>query len=164
MDAKFIQFWSDFIQQTANSQQGPDDLTGWMSGVGIPDEFMAMFKKSYGLDQISVEAPEYSTLFESALKEFDHSLTNFYSMLDVVPKKDYLDLEKKYKMLKRKAADLGDVVAHLKLLFKTNPPNVEEGIGSMNKMLKSQNKLFLKMMDNLGEFYGITKDSDSEKK
>jgi hypothetical protein len=83
-------------------------------------------------------------------------------MLDVVPKQDFLDLEKKYKALKRKAADLEEVVAHLKLLFKTSTPNIEEGVGSMNKMLKSQNEHFLKMMDNLGEFYGITKDKDSE--
>ena len=164
MDAKFFQFWNDYIQQTAKSQVGPDYLAGWMSGAGIPDEFMTMFKKSYGLDQMSADAPEYSKLFESALKEFNHSLTNFYSMLDVVPKKDYLELEKKYKLLKKKVAELESVAAHLKLLFKTSTPNVEEGIGSLNNMLKSQNEHFLKMMENLGEFYGITKDTDSEKK
>ncbi len=164
MDAKFFQFWNDYIQQAPNSQVGPGDLTGWMSGAGIPDEFMAMFKKSYGLDQMSADTPEYSTLFESALKEFNHSLTNYYAMLDVVPKKDYQELEKKYKLLKRKVADLEEAVAHLKLLFKTSTPNVEEGVGSLNKMLRSQNEHFLKMMDNLGEFYGITKDTDSEKK
>lgn len=165
MDAKFFQFWNDFIQKkSGNSQLGADDLTRWLSGAGIPDEFMAMFKKSYGLDQMSADTPEYSALFESALKEFNHSLTNFYSILDVVPKIDYLELEKKYKLLKQKAADLEEVVTHLKLLLKTNMPNIEEGVGSLNNMLKSQNEHFLKMMDNLGEFYGITKDTDSEKK
>jgi hypothetical protein len=164
MDIKFFQFWNDFIQQASKSQAEPDYLAGWMSGAGIPDEYMAMFKKSYGLDHMSADAPEYSKLFESALKEFNHSLTNFYSMLDVVPKKDYLELEKKYKLLERKVADLEEVVNHLKLLFKTGTPNAEEGIGSLNNMLKSQNEHFLKMMENLGEFYGITKDADSEKK
>ncbi|MDA3896913.1 MAG: hypothetical protein PF482_12300 [Desulfobacteraceae bacterium] len=67
-------------------------------------------------------------------------------------------------MLKSKVADLEEVAAHLNLLFKTNPPSVEEGIGSINKMLKLQNEFFLKLMDNLGEFYGISKDSGSEKK
>jgi len=164
MDAKFIQFWSDFIQQTGNSQVGAGDLTGWISGAGIPDEFMTMFKKSYGLDQMTVDTPEYSTLLESALKEFNHSLSNFFSILYVVPKKDYLELDKKYKLLKRKVADLEEAMVHLKLLFKTSTPNIEEGVGSLNKMLRSQNEHFLKMMDNLGEFYGITKDTDSEKK
>jgi len=163
MDAKFFQFWNDFIQQSASSQLGPEALTGWMTGTGIPDELMAMFKKSYGLDQMSVDTPEYSTLFESSLKEFNHSLTKLYSLLDVVPKKDFLDLEKKYKEMKRKVENLEEVVSHLKLLFKTSTPNVEEGIGSLNKMLKSQNEHFLKMMENLGEFYGIPKNKDSEK-
>lgn len=164
MDAKFIQFWSDFIQQTGNSQVGAGNLAGWMSGAGIPDEFMTMFTKSYGLDQMSADTPEYSALFESALKEFNHSLTNFYSILDVVPKKDYLELEEKYKLLKIKVADMEEAMVHLKLLFKTSTPNIEEGVGSLNKMLRSQNEHFLKMMDNLGEFYGIAKDTDSEKK
>jgi uncharacterized protein YjgD (DUF1641 family) len=164
MDAKFFQFWNDFIQHTGSSPVGPNNLTGWMSGAGIPDEFMTMFKKSYGLDHLAMDAPEYSALYESALKEFNHSLSNFHMMLDVVPKHDFLDLEKKYKALKMKVSDLEEVVAHLKLLFKTSTPNVEEGIGSMNKMLKSQNEHFLKMMENLGEFYGITKDKDPEEK
>jgi hypothetical protein len=164
MDANFFQFWNDFIQQAKSGQVRTNDVAGWMNGTGIPDELMEMFKKSYGLDHMSDATPEYSALFESALKDFNHSLTNFYSILDVVSKQDYLDLEKKYNALKRKVSNLEEVVTHLKLLFKTSTPNVEEGIGSMNKMLKSQNEHFLKMMGNLGEFYGITKDTDSEKK
>jgi len=98
MDAKFYQFWFDFIKQTANSQMSSNDFTGWIRqspGVtDIPDELMVMFKKYYGLDQISADAPDYSKLFESALKKFNNSLTNLHSILDVVPKQDFLDLEK----------------------------------------------------------------------
>lgn len=170
MDAKFYQFWSDFIKQAAEGQGNFKDFTGWMRQgphvndmPGIPDEMMAMFKKYYGLDQMSADAPDYSTLFESSLKEFNDSLANLYSILEVVPKKDYLDLEKKYNALKKKAADLEEAVRQLKLLFKTSTPDVDEGIGSMNQMLKTQNENFLKMMDSLAGFYGISKDKEADK-
>jgi len=65
--------------------------------------------------------------------------------------------------LKRKVADLEEGLKHLKLLFKTSQPNVEEGIGSLNQMLKNQNEQFLKMMDNFAEFYGISEDKDGDK-
>ncbi len=166
MDAKFYQFWEDFFKHAVGGQVAPDVLTGWsrLGGSAMPDELMAMFKKYYGLDQMSAEAPDYSILFESALKEFNQSLTNLYAILDVVPKQDYVDLEKKCKALERKVADLEGVIMQLKLLFKTNPPNIGEGIGSLNQMLKSQNEQFLKMMDNLAGFYGISKDTDTDKK
>jgi len=164
MDAKFYKFWEDFIKQAGSSQINLTDFSDWMQqGKDPSDELMKMFKKTYGLDQVSADAPDYSSLFESALREFNDSLENFYSMLDVVPRKDYEALEKKYKVLEEKLADLEAVIAQLKLLFKTNPPNVEEGINSLNKMLKSQNQNFLKMMDSLAGFYGITKDKDKDK-
>ena len=163
MDAKFYKFWGDFIKHAGSSQINLNDFSGWMQqGTNPSDELMKMFKKTYGLDHVSADSPDYSKLFESALKEFNHSLENFYTMLDVVPRKEYTALEKKYKALKEKLADLEMVIAQLKLLFKTNSPNVEEGIGSLNKMLKSQNENFLKMMDSLAGFYGITKDKDKD--
>ncbi len=169
MDTKFYQFWNDFIKQAANGQMSSTDFTGWMRhGPDVteipdtPDKLTAMFKKYYGLDQMPADAPDYSAMFESASKQFNNSLANLYSILDVVPKQDYLDLEKKYNVLKRKMADLEEVVRQLKLLFKTGTPNTEEGIGSLNQMLKDQNEQFLKMMDSLAGFYGITKGKGSD--
>jgi hypothetical protein len=161
MDDKFYQFWSDVAAKTVSGQIRPNEFTEWMRlGVGGPEQLMDMFKKHYGLTGAAEANPMDSTLFESAMANFKKSLTDFYAILDVVPKADYLELEKKYLALKRKTEDLEAVVTQLKLLFKTCAPNVEEGIKPLNQMLKSQNEQFLKMMDSLAGFYGIS----SEKK
>lgn len=170
MDAKFYQFWKDFIKQAADGQLGKADFSAWMRpgfGVadlpGIPDELTDLFKKYYGLDQLSADAPDYSALFESALNEFNNSLKNLYAMMDVVPKKDYVELEKKYNAQKKKVEDLEEAIKQLKLLLKTSSPEVDQGIGSLNQMLKTQNANFLKMMDSLAGFYGINKDKAEDK-
>lgn len=163
MDARFYKFWENLIRQAGSGQVGLDDLSAWTKqSADISGTLMEIFKKTYGLDHVPAGTPDYSDLFESAVKEFNQSLETFYAMLDVVSRKDYLDLEKKYKALKRKVADQEEVISHLKLLFKTHPPNVEEGARSLNNMLKSQNESFLKMMDSLAGFYGITKDKDKD--
>ncbi|MFZ2630925.1 MAG: hypothetical protein WA081_12990 [Desulfosalsimonadaceae bacterium] len=161
MDDRFYQFWSDVAAKTISGRIRPNEFTDWMRlGGNGPEQLMAMFKKYYGLT--SGADPMDSTLFESAMANFKKSLTEFYSMLDVVPKQDYLELEKKYLALKRKTEELEIVVTQLKLLFKTCAPNVEEGIKPLNQMLKSQNEQFLKMMDSLAGFYGISSERNGE--
>jgi len=163
MDSNFFKFWEKFVQQAVKEQiSSPDLMNMLQQGAGGSDDIMDMFKKYYGLDQMSVEAPDYSELYEESLQHFTKSLNHLFSIMDVVPKKDYLDLEKKYKILEKKAAELEEVIMHLKLLLKTGSTEVEEGIGPLNKMLKTQNEHFLKMMDSLAGFYGVSKDKDQE--
>lgn len=96
MDDKFYQFWSDVAAKTISGQIRPKEFTEWMrlDGSG-PEQLLDMFKKYYGLMGDSEANPMDSTLLKSAMENFKRSLTDFYSMLDVVPKQDYLDLEKK---------------------------------------------------------------------
>ena len=163
MDSKFFTFWGDFVQQAVKGQIRSSDLMNLMQqGAGGSDDVMAMFKKYYGLDQMSADAPDYSVLYQESLRHFNKSLDHLFSILDVVPKKDYSDLEKKYKILKKKAAELEEVVTHLKVLLKTGSTDVEDGIGPLNQMLKTQNEHFLKMMDSLAGFYGVKESADKE--
>lgn len=171
MDDKFYQFWSDLAARTASGQISPNEVTEWMRLGGAGSEsLMSMFKKYYGQPN-AVDNAMDAMMLESAMANFKKSLTAFYSMLDVVPKQDYIDLEKKYRVLQQKAADQEAVILQLKLLFKTCAPNVEEGINPLNQMLKTQNEQFLKMMESLAGFYGIStdpngsdKNDDAEKK
>lgn len=160
MDDKFYQFWSDIAARTASGQISPNEVTEWMRLGGAGSEsLMPLFKKYYGM-QNAVDNSMDTMMLESSMANFKKSLTVFYSMLDVVPKQDYLELEKKYRVLKQKAADQEAVILQLKLLFKTCAPNVEEGIKPLNQMLKTQNEQFLKMMESLAGFYGISSDQN----
>ena len=164
MDAKFYEFWEDFIKKAGSGSVAADVFTDWMTrGLASPGELTDRFKAIYGLDQVTADAPEYEEMAAAAREAFDQSLSNFYAALAVVPKKEYDALEKKCKKLQQQVADLEAVVTQLKLLFKTNSSNVEEGIRPLNKMLKTQNEHFLKMMDSLAEFYGISKEGDKNR-
>lgn len=161
MEAKFYKFWEDFIKKAGSGSVAADVFTDWMDrGFATPGELTDRFKAIYGLDQVPADAPEYEEMAAAAREAFSQSLSNFYAALEVVPKKEYDALEKKYKVLQQQVTDLEAVVTQLKLLFKTNSPDVEEGINPLNKMLKTQNEHFLKMMDSLAEFYGISKEGD----
>jgi BMFP domain-containing protein YqiC len=163
MDTKFYQFWGDFVQQALKGQIRSSDLMNLMQqGEGGSDDVTAMFKKYYGLDQKAADAPDYVTLYQESLKHFNKSLDDLFSILDVVPRKDYLDLEQKNKRLEKKITELEAVITHLKVLLKTNSPDAEDGTGPLNQMLKTQNEHFLKMMDSLAEFYGVKGSEDKK--
>jgi len=163
MDAKFYEFWEDFIKKAGSGTIKADALTDWMTGdIATSGKLTDMFKKIYGLDQVPADAPDYEEMAASAREAFNRSLSNFYAALEVVPKKDYDTLEKNYEVLQQQVADLEAVISQLKLLFKTSAPDVEDGIRPLNKMLKTQNEHFLKMMDSLAEFYGISNDKKKE--
>lgn len=170
MDDKFYQFWRDFTSQylsgqSMNGRIAPDEVSGWLqAGREMSDRLKAMFQKSYQLDPKSFNSSDFMQIFKAAEASFKNSMADFYKILDVVPKQEYRELERKYLALERKLADLEEVIRHLKLLFKTNPPNAEDGIGALNQMLKTQNAQFLKMMDNLAGFYGISKGRDPDEK
>jgi len=166
MDDKFFQFWSDVAARTVSGQIRPNEFTDWMrlGGAG-PENLMSMFKKYYGLPgsaDNSADNPMDTPMFENAMAGFKKSLTAFYAMLDMVPKQDYLELEKENRALKQNVADLEAVILQLKLLFKTCAPNVEEGIKPLNQMLKTQNDQFLKMIESLAGFYGISSDKSDK--
>jgi len=167
MDEKFFKFWGDLINNTVTGTVRFNEFTDFVKQQGSASGSISnMFKKYYGLETMDETSPEYSTVFQEAVTHFNDALGNFYSAMDVVPKKDYLDLEKKYTALKQKMADLEEVVKHLKVLFKSQSPgaepDIEKGIASLNQMLKSQNKNFVKMMDSLAGFYGLSKDENKK--
>jgi len=156
MDAKFLDFWGDIIRQMPAGQYQSVDFSAWMNqGLKGPEEVVQLFRKYYGLQDIAKDSDEYPEFVEKALLEFNRSLGFLFDYLEVVPKKEYLSLEKKYKTLKKKVEDLEAAITHLKLLLKANGAEIEEGIGPLNQMLKSQNEQFLKMMDSMAEFYGV---------
>jgi wobble nucleotide-excising tRNase len=161
MDEKFLKFWGDMVEGAIKETTRLKDLTDWVNQKSSMSGTVAeMFKKYYGLDKTDENTAEYSELFGKAAAQFNESLSNFYSALNVVPKKEYQDLEKKYAALQKKVTELEEVIKHLKILFKTHAaggePDIEKGIKSLNQMLKSQNKKFIEMMDSLAGFYGLS--------
>ena len=61
MDKNFLEFWGNFFINAAKGQQQLEDMGQWMSqGFKGFEELTAMFRKCYGLDQLSPDAPDYS--------------------------------------------------------------------------------------------------------
>lgn len=149
MDDRFYRFWSEVVVKAASGGIRPDAFADWLRMGGDGSEILKnLFQKYYGqADTVG---------YESAMVNFKKFLADFYEVLDVVPKQDYLALENQYQALKRKTDDLEALVTQLKVLYKTCRPDVEKRVRPLNQMLKSQNEQFLKMMDSLAEFYGIT--------
>jgi hypothetical protein len=82
MDKHFLEFWGNFLINTAKEQKRMEDLAKWMQqGFEGFDELTAMFKKFYGLEHMEKGTPAYKKTLETASENF---LNSFKIYLDLM--------------------------------------------------------------------------------
>jgi len=74
MDKNFLEFWGNFLINTAKEQQRMEDLSKWMQqGFKGFDELTAMFNKFYGLEQMERDTPAYMETWKKTSENFMQS-------------------------------------------------------------------------------------------
>jgi hypothetical protein len=161
VDEKFLEFWGNFLINTAREKKRADDITSIMqkSITGFNEMFATglseltpMFRKFYGLDKLSEQSDDYSTLTKKAVDDFQKSFKDYMSMMGVFPRDDYLALVEKYEKLKEKCADQEETIRHLKMLLGAKSGEQNEAIKSLQEIAKDQSELFQKMVKDFSKF------------
>ena len=155
MDKNFLEFWGNFLINTAKEQQRMEDLSKWMQqGFKGFDELTAMFNKCYGLEQMERDTPAYMETWEKASENFLQSFNDYIGLMGMVPKDKHLALIKKYEELKEKVAAQEETINHLRLLLEEKKTESQkELVQGFQDLIEKQSKEFQETMETFGRFF-----------
>jgi len=177
MDNNFLELFGNILIGASRGKKQVDEMMRWVqksvsaSATGVY-ELPAMFKKFYGLDQISERSAEYKLMAEKAVQDFQNSLKEYVTLLGMIPndqtvsRDEFLNLIRKYEKLKKRCADQEETITHLRMIVEmdkyehdNDPPDLITGI---QDIVKGQTDLFQKFVKNLTGYLGIN-DTESKK-
>jgi len=155
VDKHFLEFWGNFLINSAKEQKRMEDLTKWMQqGFKGFNDLTEMFKKFYGLEQMEKDSPAYMDTWEKASENFLNSYKDYLNLMGMVSKDEHLTLSKKYEELKEKAAAQEETIHHLRLLLKEKKTeSQEELVQGFQNLIEKQSKQFQETMETLGIFF-----------
>jgi len=175
MDKNFLELFGNILIGASRGKKQVDEMLRWVqksvtaSATGIY-ELPAMFKKFYGLDQLSERSTEYKMMAEKAVQDFQNSLKEYVTLLGMIPSEqtvsrdEYLNLIRKYEKLKERCADQEETIKHLRMIVDLSKeekvsPDLITGI---QDIVKGQTDLFQKVVKNFTGYLGIN-DTESKK-
>lgn len=162
MDKNFVKFWVSFFTGYMKTKEQMEDMSAWIAqGFKGFDELTELFQQSYGLDRLSESTTNYLTMWEQSKKDFERSLTEYLSLMGVVPKQEHLDLVEKYEALKEKAALQEETIVHLRRLIEGKHLDQTEFQTGFETLIKKQSDDFKKLLVNMGD---TSAKEESEKK
>jgi hypothetical protein len=155
VDKNFLEFWGNFLINTAKEQQRMEDLSKWMQqGFKGFDELTAMFNKFYGLEQMERDTPAYMETWKKASENFLQSFNDCIGLMGMVPKDKHLALIKKYEELKEKIAAQEETINHLRLLLEEKKTESQkELVQGFQDLIEKQSKEFQETMETFGRFF-----------
>jgi hypothetical protein len=154
MDNQFLEFWGNFLIQTARGQRQLDDMIKWMGqGLKGVEDLSEMFRKVYGLDGTKKDTPEYLQTWEKASREFMKSFENWSESMGMIPPGIHQELVKKYEVLKKKAASQEETIRRLKMLLAEKGSSPIDEVKNFQDLMQKQADQFQQLMDGLGKAF-----------
>jgi hypothetical protein len=148
MDRQFLEFWGNYLLSVAKGQKQLEDVTRWIHGgfSGV-DELTALFKKHYGLEEQSRDAPESSAAWKKAGADFKKSFGDYFSITGWVSKDEYRILEEENQVLKQKIEAQEETISRLRDdLLKTPGIDPGQALDVLQELINNQNAEFQKLM------------------
>ena len=164
MDKHFLEFWGNFLTQTAKGQKQLEDMAAWM-GQGLRgfEYLTALFRKSYGLDRLREGSPEYLKTWNKAAQDFSRSFKDYLTLFGVVPKEEHLALVKKYEELKGKVASQEETIKHLRTLLSQKMLDQGEVVKEFQTLAQEQATQFQELMKSFTKAFKVSKGSKATK-
>ena len=155
MDKNFLEFWGNVMIGAARGQKQMEDMTKWMEqGLSGFEDLTAMFGKSYGLDNLAKDTPDYLKTWEQAAKDFQESFKDYLNLMGVTSKDEHLTLVRKYEHLKKKTADQEETIKHLRMLQNEKwVADQGEVVKGFQDLVKSQSEQFQELTESMSRFF-----------
>ena len=152
MDSQFIEFWGKCFLNAAKGQKALEDMAAWMrQGFTGFEEMTALFQKTYGLDQVAKESPDYFEMWKKAQEDFKNCFTDYLTLLGGVPRDEHMAMVKECEELKEKVASQEETIKHLQMLL--SQAKTEEVAGQLENLVQKQAEQFQKIMESFGESF-----------
>ena len=174
MDKNFLELFGNILIGASKGKKQVDETLRWVqksvsASATSVSELPAMFKKFYGLDQLSERSTEYKMMAEKAVQDFQNSLKEYVTLLGMLPNEqtvsrdEYLNLIRKYEKLKIRCADQEETIKHLRMIVEMDKEenDAPDLITGIHDIVKGRTDLFQKVVKNFTGYLGI---NDTENK
>jgi hypothetical protein len=161
MDKQFMEFWGNACLSAARGQQQLEDMAKWFTGLVDFNDLNTMFSKIYGFGASQKDLPDYFSWWEKSMNELQKSFQSFFTMMDLVPRKAYQDLEEENKVLKLKIAEL-EKKQPLNTILDEEIKLASEGVKGFKGLMEEQVRQYQELMDNIGKVFMATPTSPQE--
>jgi DNA repair exonuclease SbcCD ATPase subunit len=156
MDRQSLEFLGNFFLAVAQGQKQLEDMRDWMSGKKSTfDEWTPMFRRCFGLEKEEAN----STAWTQAMQQFQASVTDWLTLMNVVPKSEFEALQKENEALQQKNAEQEKTIQHLQGLFSEKGTHLLDAAQEFSRMTAQQSEQFQELMGSMGELFRTDKDS-----
>jgi hypothetical protein len=154
MDRQFLEFWGNYLLLVAKGQKQMEDLAKW-TGPGFfnSGEFITLFRKFYGLENLDQASPDYQKTWKKAEEGFRDSYRDYLSLLGGVPREDYEESARKCEELKEKVADREETIKQLHILLSEKGLDFDAVTLGLQKLMEKQSDQFQKLMQGFDEIF-----------
>jgi hypothetical protein len=113
----------------------------------------------FGFDTLGKSTTEVMKFYRRILEEFQQSIKGFLSLMDLVPKRDYLELLQQYEDLKKRSRETGGI--GLENILQEGLSLQSEGLRYFEELAKKQTKEFQNLMTSFTQILAETKKAPS---
>jgi hypothetical protein len=165
MDRHFLEFWGNFMLNSARSQKQVEELTEWVrKGFTGFEELTSLFKNIYGLEETAAGSTASVNAWQKAQEDFMKSMRDYLNLLGVVPFDEHAALVRKYEDLKEKVASQEETIRHLKMLLsESQGANTAEVTQHFDELLRKQSDQFQNLMDGFNRLFQKEQPSQESK-
>jgi hypothetical protein len=164
MDRHFLEFWGKYLTNAAEGQKQLEDMATWM-GQGLRgfEYLTTLFQKTYGLDRLPEDSPEYMKTWKKAEQDFRRSFKDYLSFFGVVLREDHQALARQYEELKQTVAAQEETITHLRLLLSQKIMDQGDAFNGFQDVAKEQAAQFQELMNSLSKAFKVGKASKDSK-
>jgi hypothetical protein len=147
MDNNLLEFWGNVLLTAARGQKQLEEISnmtknGWW---GMPDmsSMMGMFQ---GMDVFAKASSEYLKIFSKTNDEMQKSIKEFLALMDLVPRKDYLELQEEYEAYKKSVEEKSK--SNMGKMLGEEMSLQSQGLRSFEELMRNQTKQFQDLVSN----------------
>ena len=150
MDKQFLEFWGTMMLSAAKGQQQLEDIMQWMAGSAKDlKEVYGTFCRMYGIEPGQEKPAEYMAFWQKALGEFRDSYGEIMTMMDLVPRRDYIAVSRENQDLKMRVSELEEAVRRLRTLLDERAAFPSEGIKGFQDLIDDQAQKYQDFMKSM---------------
>jgi len=163
MDKNIFEIWGQLFLNAAKTQKQMEDFSLWMTqGLKSFEQMASLFtypqQPDVSEEKRRQEAGDYMKAYRQSLEVFQSSFREYVAMFEMVPKADYLALEKKVDVLEEKCRQQDETITQMKKLMGTGSGEHNKLAEGFRELLEQQANDFQELMKNLSTFTKKKKD------
>jgi hypothetical protein len=151
LDKQFLEFWGNLLLSAARGQRQVEELSRWLAqGMSGFRELTAMFRKFYGLDSEGGCGADPD--WHAACGAFEKAYRAYLDALAVVPRSEYIALQKQLDALQKKSEGQEAALQHLRLELIESRASQGDVMRGFQGLVQIQREQFQRLTESFGRF------------